>query len=307
MNQANNRIAKNTALLFAKSGIVLVVSLYASRVLLQKLGIEDYGVYHVVGSVVLMFMSLRVFFSNAIQRFLNYTRGTGDEIRLQQVFSTGVLVQLLMAAIFVFFLETVGLYALLHLNLTVEQMNVAKVIFQIAIATAVISMLTVPYDALLLSHERMDVYSVLAVAERLLTLGIIFLIDAGPFDHLINYSLMLFLASLLIRSLNALYCRRHFSECRMTWRPNRPLIKEMGVFAGWNFLGWTGYSVLHESVNYLFNLSGGVVVNAARSIAYQMMKGCSMLSGNVSTAPLLTDGISIVFSVATPRHRLHAI
>ena len=284
MNQANNRIAKNTALLFAKSGIVLVVSLYASRVLLKKLGIEDYGVYHVVGSVVLMFMSLRVFFSNAIQRFLNYTRGTGDEIRLQQVFSTGVLVQLLMAAIFVFFLETVGLYALLHLNLTVEQMNVAKVIFQIAIATAVISMLTVPYDALLLSHERMDVYSVLAVAERLLTLGIIFLIDAGPFDHLINYSLMLFLASLLIRSLNALYCRRHFSECRMTWRPNRPLIKEMGVFAGWNFLGWTGYSVLHESVNYLFNLSGGVVVNAARSIAYQMMKGCSMLSGNVSTA-----------------------
>ena len=259
MNQANNRIAKNTALLFAKSGIVLVVSLYASRVLLKKLGIEDYGVYHVVGSVVLMFMSLRVFFSNAIQRFLNYTRGTGDEIRLQQVFSTGVLVQLLMAAIFVFFLETVGLYALLHLNLTVEQMNVAKVIFQIAIATAVISMLTVPYDALLLSHERMDVYSVLAVAERLLTLGIIFLIDAGPFDHLINYSLMLFLASLLIRSLNALYCRRHFSECRMTWRPNRPLIKEMGV-------------------------SGGVVVNAARSIAYQMMKGCSMLSGNVSTA-----------------------
>ena len=186
MNQANNRIAKNTALLFAKSGIVLVVSLYASRVLLKKLGIEDYGVYHVVGSVVLMFMSLRVFFSNAIQRFLNYTRGTGDEIRLQQVFSTGVLVQLLMAAIFVFFLETVGLYALLHLNLTVEQMNVAKVIFQIAIATAVISMLTVPYDALLLSHERMDVYSVLAVAERLLTLGIIFLIDAGPFDHLIN-------------------------------------------------------------------------------------------------------------------------
>lgn len=284
MNQANHRIAKNTALLIAKSSIVLVVGLYASRVLLQKLGIEDYGVYHMVGSVVLMFMSLRVFFSNAIQRYLNYTRGTGDEIRLQQVFSTGVLVQLLMSAIFVAILETAGLYALLHLNLTAEQMGVAKVLFQIAIATAVISMLTVPYDALLLSHERMDVFSVLAVTERLLTLGIIFLIDAGPFDHLINYSLMLFFVSLLMRSLNAIYCRRHFPECRMTWRPNRPLIREMGIFAGWNFLGWTGYSVLHESVNYLFNLSGGVVVNAGRSIAYQMTKGSSVLAGSVSTA-----------------------
>lgn len=277
-------IAKNTTMLAAKSILVLIVSLYASRVLLQKLGVEDYGMFYLVNSVVLMFMSLRVFFSNAIQRFLNYTMGTGDEVRLGQVFNTGVQVQLLLAIVFVLLLETLGLYALLRLNLTAEQMEVAQAVFHLSVMTAVVSMLTVPFDALLMAHERMDIYAALAVVERLLTLGIIFLIDQGPFDHLVNYALMLFGASCLIRSLNAVYCRRHFAESRIVWRWHRPLMREMGAFAGWNFLGWTGYSLMHESINYLFNLTGGVAVNAARSIAYQMMNGCTMLSGNVNTA-----------------------
>ena len=279
-----NRITRNTAWLFAKSGITLVISLYASRVLLQKLGVEDYGVYYLVSSVVLMFLSLRMFFANAIQRFLNFTRGQGDEARLQQVFSTGVQVQLLLAVVFVAMLETVGLYALLQLNLNAEQMAVARVIFQMAVATAVVSMLTVPYDALLMSRERMDVYSLLAVVERALALGVVFLIDAGPFDRLVNYALMLLGVQCMVRSMNAFYCSRHFSECRVTWRLNKPLLREMCSFAGWNFLGWTGYSLMHEGMNYMLNLWGGVVVNAGRSIAYQMMSHCNVLAGNVSAA-----------------------
>ena len=277
-------ILKNTTLLTIKSAIVLLIDFYASRVLLQKIGVEDYGVYHLVNSVVLMFLSLRMFFANAIQRYLNYTMGQGDVERLGQVFNTGIQVQLLLAVVFVLILETVGLFCLLRLNLTSEQMQVAKVLFQLAIATAVVSMLTVPYDALLLAHERMDIYSLLAVVEKILALAVIFMIEKGPFDHLINYSLMLFCVSCLIRSLNAVFCRRHFFETRIVWRLHKPLMREMGAFAGWNFLGWTGYSLMHEGINYMLNIAGGVVVNAGRSIAYQIMNGCTTISNNVNTA-----------------------
>lgn len=279
-----NPLFKNVTFLTLKSGLVLLISLYTSRVLLQKLGVSDYGLYYLVGSVVLMFTSLRVFFSNAIQRYLNYTMGNGDQVRLNHVFNTGVQVQLFLAVIFVVLLETVGVVALLHLNLTPVQMKAVKVIFQFSVATAVVSMLTVPYDAILLAHERMDVYSILAVLEKILALGVVFLIDKGPFERLINYALLLFGVSFVVRAFNALYCRRHFSETKLTWQLDRPLIREMGVFAGWNFLGWTGYSVLHESINYMFNLAGGVAVNAGRSITYQIMSGCNMLSGSVNTA-----------------------
>ena len=180
-------IAKNSVFLFFRSIVMMLIGLYASRVLLGKLGIEDFGIYNIVGGVVLMFNSLRSLFSNAIQRFLNYARGLGVERRLNQVFVTGLQVQVILSVFFLVLAETVGLYAFLHLNIPEGRSYAAAVVYQITIATAVVSMVTLPYDALVISNERMSVYAWMSIMEKVLFLGIIYLIDIGPLDHLLNY------------------------------------------------------------------------------------------------------------------------
>ena len=172
----------------------------------------------------------------------------------------------------------------MHLNLTPEQFSVAKVLFQLAIVTAIVSMMTVPYDALLIANERMDVYALFSIMDYALRLVIIFLISIGPFEQLINYSVLLLVVTILMLTVTAIYCHRHFVESKFHWLWDKSLIKDMGRFAGWNFLGNTGNQLTHEGVNFILNLAGGVTVNAARTIAYQMMGGVSTLVTNVNTA-----------------------
>lgn len=277
-------IFRNSVFLFVRSIIVILLGFYAARVLLEKLGIEDFGVYNIVSGVVLMFHSLRIFFSSAIQRFLNYTKGQRDDKKLNQIFNTGVQIQIVLAVLFFILMETLGLIVFMHLNLTPEQFSVAKVLFQLAIVTAIVSMLTVPYDALLIANEKMDVYALLSILDHALRLGIIFLISIGPLQQLVNYSILLLMVTVLMLGITALYCHRHFHEAKFHWKWNKPLVMDMGKFAGWNFLGNTGNQLTHEGVNYILNLMGGVTVNAARTIAYQMMGGVSTLVMNVNTA-----------------------
>ena len=281
---AKQVIFRNSVFLFVRSIIVILLGFYAARVLLEKLGIEDFGVYNIVSGVVLMFHSLRIFFSSAIQRFLNYTKGLGDEKQQNKIFNTGVQIQLVLAGLFFVLMETVGLVVFMHLNLTPEQFSVAKVLFQLAIVTAIVSMMTVPYDALLIANERMDVYALFSIMDYALRLVIIFLISIGPFEQLINYSVLLLVVTILMLTVTALYCHRHFVESKFHWLWDKSLIKDMGRFAGWNFLGNTGNQLTHEGVNFILNLAGGVTVNAARTIAYQMMGGVSTLVTNVNTA-----------------------
>lgn len=278
-------ILRNTASLFVRSGIVALIGLYASRVLLEKLGIEDFGVYHIAASVVLMFGSLQTMCTNAIQRYLNYSKGEEDvPEKLNLVFNSGVQIQMLLSIVFVILTETIGLYAFKQLNLTVEQFPDAFVVFQLTIATLVISILKVPYEALILAHEKMNVYALISIVDWSLQLVIIFLIGSGPFSKLANYALLLFLVSCMMRILTICYCRIHFAESRMTWKCNWTLMKKMISFASWNFLGYTGFNIAHQGVNYLLNLMGGVVVNAARSITYQIMSGVGTLVSNTNMA-----------------------
>lgn len=278
------KIAKNSLFLFFRSIIIVLIGLYASRVLLEKLEIEDYGVYHIVGGVVLIFNSLRSLFTNSIQRFLNYARGIGDEIGLNRVFVTGVQVQIILSVVFVVLAETIGMYAFLHLNLPDTKFFTAAVIYQISVFSTIVSMMTIPYNALVISNERMNVFAWLSIVEKLLYLAIIYLIDIGPFDHLVNYAILVFVVSFLMRTLTVRYCVMHFKESKLSRVFDKSLLKEMGQFAGWNFLGRTGLRLSHEGVNYILNLYGGVVVNAGRSIAYSVMNCANMLVGNVNMA-----------------------
>ena len=280
--RSNQLIAKNSVFLVTRSILGLVIGLYTSRVLLAKLGIDDYGVYHVVGSVVIMFGSIRILFLNSIQRFLNYSKGDGCQQK--QIFNTGLQVQLMLAGVFVVLAETVGLYAFLQLNLNDSQFLPAHVVYQLSVAAAVVSMLTIPYDALIIANERMNVFAWFAIINQVLNLVIIYLINIGPFSQLVNYAILVFLVSLLLRFISVVYCKRQFEESVVQWKYNRPLMAEMAGFAGWNFLGNTGFFVTHEGINYILNLSGGVVVNAARSISYNVMKSVNALVGNVNMA-----------------------
>ena len=275
---------KNTVFLFFRSVAAILIGLYASRVLLGKLGVEDYGVYNIVGGVVMLFGSLKTMFTNAIQRFLNYSKGEEDAEKQNRVFNTGIRVQLMLAASFILLTETAGLYAFFHLNLTEEQFSSAGIVYQLTIASTVVSILTVPYHALLLANERMDAYAWFAIAEQLLHLLVIFLIGAGPFSRLINYAILLLVVSCFMQALMILYCRRHFPEAKLRRMGDRKLLSEMLRFAGWNFLGCTGLNITHQGVNYILNLTGGVVVNAARSITYQVMSGANTLVGNTNMA-----------------------
>lgn len=278
------RIVKNSILLFFRSIIVVVIGLYASRVLLKKLGIEDYGVYHIVGGVVLIFNSFRTMFTNAIQRFLNYERAQGDCERVNRVFVTGMQVQLALSIAFLVLAETLGLYAFLHLNIPEDRFQVALVVYQLTIVTALVSIATLLYDALIISNEKMNVYAWLSIWGSILHLGVVFLIDIGPLSHLVNLAILTLVTTVLIRGMAIVYSVRHFPESKLSNVYDRSLVRDMGQFAGWNFLGYTGLNITHQGVNYILNQYGGVVANAARSIAYQVMKGTNMLVSNVNIA-----------------------
>ncbi len=264
--------------------VTIIIGLYASRLLLEKLGVESYGLYYIVGGIVVMFNSLRTFFSSSIQRFLNYTKGLGDNQKLNRVFNVGVAIQLLLSLFFFILLESVGLYAFNHLNLPADYLAAAKIVFQVSIFTAIVSMLTVPFDAIIIANERMGVFSFFSIIDSLLRLAIIYLIAVGPFDQLVNYSLLMLAVAVVTLLLNASYSFMKFEEVNINLVWDRSLIKEMGGFASWNFLGNTGFSLTHEGVNYLLNLMGGVTVNAARAIVYQVMSAVNILVGNITIA-----------------------
>lgn len=262
---------------------MLMVGLYVSRVLLKKLGIEDYGVYNIVGSIVVLFGMVRNMFTNAIQRFLNYSKNEEGD-KQNEIFNAGLRLQLLLAGGFLVLTETIGLYAFIHLNLTEEQFTVAHVVYQMTIASAVVSILTVPYDALIIAKERMNIFAWLSIINSIMNLGVVYLISLGPFSRLVNYAILLFMVTCVIRCITIGYCCRNFKECRIRQIQDKMVMREMTGFAGWNFLGFAGLNVMHQGVDYLMNLAGGVVVNAARGVAYQVMGCANMLVSNADMA-----------------------
>ncbi len=267
----NKRIAKNTAYLFVQKLIIILLALYTARILLKTLGIDDYGLYGLVGSIVVMFNSLRTMFSNSIQRFINVAKGEGDSQRIRSIYSTGVIIHLGMAVIFVSAVEIAAWFFLPDLNIVPERYNAAFWVLQCSVLSAVISLMTVPYDALLIANERFMAISVLSVTEYTLRLGVVFLLYITPGDRVVVYAILLVIVSIIVRIANAVYCHHSLGEeARFQRGVNKPLLKEMTGFAGWNFIGNLGYSLSNEGVNIVLNIFGGIVVNAARTITYQV-------------------------------------
>lgn len=269
-----SRIAKNTVILYFRMLFLMLIGLYTSRVILQTLGVKDYGTYNVVGGVVSMFSILTSALSSAISRFITFEIGRDDKERLNMVFSTSINVQTILSLIVIFFTETIGVWFLnTHLNIPEGRMVAANWVLQCAIFSFVLGLFMVPYNASLIAHENMNIFAYITILEAILKLVIVFALYISPFDKLISYAVLLLSVSILIRSIYATYCKRHYEECHYHYVFDKLLLKKMTGFAGWNLLGNGSWILNNQGINILLNLYFGpigVVLNASRGVAVQV-------------------------------------
>ena len=286
MSQDNNkRIAKNTLLLYFRMLFMMAVSLFTSRVILNTLGVEDYGINNVVGGIVAMFSVLSGSMSSSISRFITFELGKGDKKRLKTVFSTGINIQLGMSLIILLVSEAAGVWFLNYkMNIPEERMYAANWVFQCSILTFILGLLSVPYNAAIIAHEKMSAFAYISIIEVTLKLIIVYLLTISPYDRLITYSILFMLVGVLIRLIYGYYCKRHFEECTYHLVYDKVVLKSMTSFAGWNFLGNGAYMLNTQGVNILMNMYFGVAVNAARGVATQVDAALKQFVNNFTTA-----------------------
>lgn len=268
ISENSRRIAKNTLLLYFRMLLMMVIGLYTSRVVLDALGETDYGVYNAVGSMVMVFTFITTSVSSAISRFLAVELGRGDGSRLRKVFSAGLAVQLIFAAALVILAETLGLWFLNErMNIPLERMHAARVVFHCSLGVLVVNLLSVPFNATIIAHEKMSAFAFISILEAVLKLSVALLLYFTILDKLELYAFLSLAVALIVRLVYGLYCRRHFPESRGPLELDRSLIKEMASFSGWSFFGSSAYVFNTQGVSSLGNIVFGVAFNAARGVA----------------------------------------
>ena len=266
--------------------ILMCISFYASRLLLKALGVTDFGIYSVVGSIAATFTSIKSLFSESIQRFFNVSKGkSGNHVDEQiLIFNISLYIHIALSFLFIIIAEVVGLWLLSHkLDIPYDRSDVAVFVFQTTIISTVISILSIPYDAVIIANERIGFYAAISIVDAVLKLLFILLLPFIPIDSLSLYSGLMILVPLITIIAQIVYCRR-FRECRYHFNFDKLLFKDILGLSGWNFFGNISFSFIHEGINMLLNVFGGVVMNAARAIAYQMKSVTSQLSINTMVA-----------------------
>lgn len=264
-------IAKNTLMLYLRMILMTLIGLYTSRVILNTLGVSDYGVYNAVGGIISMFGIVTSSLTRAVGRYLTYGLGKGDMKDLRRIFSTSLNVQLTIAAATIVIGVTVGWWFLYNkMNIPDGRMSAATWVLFCSVIAAAMSLVSAPYFSVVLAHERMSIYAYLSILEALLKLGIVFALNVSPYDKLKTYSFLTVAVSFLMQFIYYLYCKRNFVECRYQFIYDLPLIKEMTKFAGWSFFGNAAWILNTQGVNILINIFFGVTLNAARGIASQV-------------------------------------
>ena len=284
--QANNRrIARNTIALYIRMFCTMVISLFTSRIILDSLGISNFGIYNVVGGFVAMFSIFSSSLTNSISRFLTFELGKGDIEKLKRVFPTSLNVMFALSIVVLIVGETVGLWFInCKANIPVERLEAANFVYQLSIATFIMGLISVPYNASIISHEKMKTFAYIGIFEVVMKLIIVYTLYVSPFDKLKTYALLLFLLSLSIRLIYGIYCNRNFKECHYRFIFDKPLLRQMTGFAGWNFLAQGAYQLNGSGVNLLINIFFGVTLNAARGIAAQVNNAVSQFITNFSVA-----------------------
>jgi len=281
----NKRIAKNTILLYCRTLITMVLSLYTSRIILLQLGVDDYGIYNVVGGVVAMFSVISSALSSSISRFLTFELGRKDIKRMGVIFSTSVNIQIFLAVLILALGESIGVWFLNYkMNIPAERLYAANWVFQCSLLTFCISLISVPYIACIVAHEKMNAFAYISIVDAILRLLVCLILTFAPFDKLIFYSLLLLLVAIVIRLVYGFYCGRNFEECRYRLIKDKSIVKEMTNFAGWSFCTSAVYIFNVQGVSILINIFFGVALNAARGIATQVEGAVSHFVDNFTTA-----------------------
>lgn len=279
------RIARNSLFLYCRKAVTIVIGFYTSRLLLERLGDYDFGLYGLIGSVIVLFSSLRGIFSTSIQRYVNVAKASGRPDEVQKIFSIGMTIQVLLAFLFFTAVEIGGLFLIPELNINPGSEGDAWWVFHLSLLAAVVLMLTVPYDALIIANEKLDVFAIIAVIESVLRLGIVALLIFFPEGRVVWYAALTLAVSLIIRFINTAYCKRKFGiEARYKFSRDKVLFKEMTVFASWNFLGSTGFTVANNGTNFILNIFGGVGLNTARALAVHVQANIAQFVSDMSTS-----------------------
>ena len=283
----NKRIAKNTLMLYMRMMFSMLVSLYTSRVVLNMLGVEDYGIYNVVGGFVAMFSLISNSLSASTGRFLTFELGKGDMQRLKQVFSTSLTIHAILAVAVLLLAETIGIWFLNErMTIPTVRLHAANWVFQASVFAFMMGLFSVPYSASIISHEKMSFFAYLGIFDVLMRLGVVLFIAYSPwqFDRLIIYAMLLVGVSVIWQLANLVYCSRHFQECKLQFAFHSDNWKEMSSFAGWNFIGCTAGLLKDQGVNLLLNLFMGPVLNAARGVALSVNTAVGSFVGNFMAA-----------------------
>lgn len=284
-NSNNKTIAKNTLFMYIRMAVAMIVGLYTSRVVLRVLGVEEYGLYNVIGGIIAIFTVLNNALVNTTSRFITVSLAKGDDKETRQIFNMAFLIHLFVGVLIVLLGETVGLWYL-HNKLVIPEGReiAASYLYQFTVISALLQTLIVPYNATIIAHEKISVYAVIQIIDVFLKLAIVFLLEVTPFDKLVFYAFLMLLATILNISISFLYCRRFFREVCFIFFWSWDLFKDILKFVGWALVGNFSHMFYTQGINLMLNAFCGPAVNAARGIAVQVQSVVSQLANNVQTA-----------------------
>lgn len=271
-SESNKRIAKNTLLLYFRSILVMLISLYTSRIVLKVLGVEDYGIYNVVGGLVSMFSLISSSMVHASSRFITFELGRNNFDELKKTVSGCITIHILLGLIVVVVAEIVGVWFLNYkMNIPPDRIVAANWVIQCSLLTFFLNIISTPYTAIIVSHEKMSAFAYISILDVCLKLLIVFMLTWLLFDKLIVYALLMLSVSILLRIIYRIYCKKHFPEARqIRLKTDVNLFKQLFSFTGWNMFGSGAYILRNQGIDILLNLFFGVVVNAAKGVANQV-------------------------------------
>lgn len=285
ISENNKRIAKNTALLYIRMLLTMLISLYTSRVVLNALGVEDFGIYNIVGSLVMMFNFLNSSMSIAVQRYLSFEIGRGNWNRLNHIFSLSLVIHIILAVIIVIVAGSIGYWLIsTQLKIPHERLSAAIWVFGFSILGCCANIIRIPYNAIIIAREKMDMYAYISILEVILNLGVAYLLIVIVSDKLKLYAILVCIVNCIITWYYQFYCKIKFPESHYKPYWNKGLFKELVSFAGWSTMGEIAWVATIQGGNLLLNVFFGPVVNAARGISYQMTGAINRFVSSFQTA-----------------------
>ena len=280
----NKKIVSNTIALYIRMIVVMAINFYMSRVVLDVLGVIDYGIYNLVATIVVVFSFLKSSFSDATQRFINYTIGNGKHTQLSKIFSTCLNCYFILIITVIVLGEIFWMFWGASLNIPQSRYEAASFTYQIALVSFSLSILQVPYNAAIVAHERMGVFAKISIVEVLLKLFLTIVITNIAFDKLKMYSVLMMFNSAVIFTIYFVYCRTHFDYTKYIFCFDKSLFKRILSFTGWNMLGSLSGTLSESGVSLIFNVFCGVILNASIGLSNQINGALSGFIAGFQTA-----------------------